>query len=126
MPYATVPKDLSHVKAKAFFGLTKRQLVCFGLGALIGVPIFFIARQVQGSSAAALLMIAVMLPAFAFGVYEKNGQPLEKRLCQIFQARIIRPRRRPYQTNNLYAVLQRQRNAEREVKRIVQGKKQAS
>ena len=30
MAYVTVPKDLTHVKSKVLFGLTKRQLVCFG------------------------------------------------------------------------------------------------
>ena len=34
MAYVTVPKDLTHVKSKVLFGLTKRQLVCFGGGAL--------------------------------------------------------------------------------------------
>lgn len=29
MAYVTVPKDLSKIKAKVLFGLTKRQLVCF-------------------------------------------------------------------------------------------------
>lgn len=122
MPYATVPKDLSYVKTKVFFGLTKRQLICFGLGALIGVPIFFTTRQALGSSAATLIMVAVMLPCFAFGLYEKNGQPLEKLLRQIIQTKFIRPRQRPYQTNNLYAALQRQSKAEKEVRQIVQGK----
>ena len=39
MAYVTVPKDLTHVKSKVLFGLTKRQLVCFG-GALLtgGLP----------------------------------------------------------------------------------------
>ncbi len=125
MPYVPVPKDLSRVKTKVFFGLTRRQLICFGLGALLGVPIFFATKPAMGSSAATLLMMVVMLPCFAFGLYEKNGQPLEKLLYHIIQSRFIRPRQRPYQTNNFYAALQRQSNAEREVKRIVQGKKRA-
>ena len=33
MAYVTVPKDLTKVKSKVVFGLTKRQLICFG-GAL--------------------------------------------------------------------------------------------
>jgi len=122
MPYVPVPKDLSRVKTKVFFGLTRRQLICFGLGALLGVPIFFLSKPAMGNSAATLLMMVVMLPCFAFGLYEKNGQPLEKLLYHIIQSRFIRPRQRPYQTNNFYAALQRQNNAEREVKRIVQGK----
>lgn len=122
MPYVPVPKDLSRVKTKVVFGLTRRQLICFGLGALLGVPIFFVSKPAMGSSAATLLMMVVMLPCFAFGLYEKNGQPLEKLLYHIIQSRFIRPRQRPYQTDNFYAALQRQSNAEREVKRIVQGK----
>ena len=42
MAYVPVPKDLTKVKTKVAFNLTKRQLVCFGGGALIGVPLFFL------------------------------------------------------------------------------------
>ena len=34
MPYIPVPKDLTRVKTKFLFNLTKRQFVCFGGGAL--------------------------------------------------------------------------------------------
>ena len=44
MAYVPVPKDLTKVKTKVAFNLTKRQLVCFGGGALIGVPLFFLVR----------------------------------------------------------------------------------
>ena len=40
MAYVPVPKDLNAVKTKVMFNLTKRQLICFGGGALIGVPLF--------------------------------------------------------------------------------------
>ena len=40
MAYVTVPKDLTKVKSKVVFGLTKRQLICFGGALLIGVPLF--------------------------------------------------------------------------------------
>ena len=39
--YISVPRDLTRVKSKILFGLTKRQLICFGTGALIGVPVYF-------------------------------------------------------------------------------------
>ena len=38
--YISVPRDLTKVKSKVAFNLTKRQLVCFGTAALIGVPLF--------------------------------------------------------------------------------------
>ena len=44
MAYVTVPKDLTKVKSKVVFGLTKRQLICFGGALLVGVPLFFLIR----------------------------------------------------------------------------------
>ena len=74
--YISVPRDLTKVKSKVAFNLTKRQLVC-----------------------------AVMLPAFFLGMYEKNGQPMEKLLSYYVQSRFVRPKIRPYKTNNYYAIL---------------------
>ena len=48
MAYVSIPKDLSRVKSKFLFNLTKRQVVCFGLGALTGVPAFFLAKDALG------------------------------------------------------------------------------
>ena len=54
MAYVPVPKDLTKVKTKVAFNLTKRQLICFGGGALIGVPLFFLLRVPMGNSTAAM------------------------------------------------------------------------
>ena len=35
MPYVPVPKDLTKVKTKLAFNLTKRQLICFSLAGLV-------------------------------------------------------------------------------------------
>lgn len=120
MAYVSVPKDLTKVKSKVLFNLTKRQLLCFAAAALMGVPLFFLLRGSTGTSVAALVMILVMLPGFLFGIYEKNGQPLEVIAGQIIQTCFIRPKERPYQTNNLYTALMRQHQMEQEVKAIVQ------
>ena len=108
MAYVTVPKDLSEVKTKVLFNLTKRQLICFGIGAAIGIPAFFLLRSFTGTSPAAIVMVVIMLPFFLFAMYEKNGQPLEKVLRNIIQVSFLRPKQRPYETNNYYALLQRQ------------------
>ena len=119
MAYVPVPKDLTKVKSKFLFNLTKRQLICFGGGALIGVPLFFLLRGSLGASSAAILMVLSMLPLFVMGLYEKNGRPLEKVLGDVIQTVFLRPKRRPYQIDNLYAVLMRQEQMEREVQKIV-------
>ena len=123
MAYVPVPKDLTKVKTKVAFNLTKRQLICFGGGALIGVPLFFFLRGGLGTSTAALVMVLTMLPFFFLAMYERNGQPLEKVVRQFIRLYFLRPKKRPYKTNNFYAALVRQDQLDREVYRIVQGKK---
>ena len=65
----------------------------------------FVLRDSGGNTAATLGMMAVMLPAFFLGMYEKNGQPMEKLLSYYVQSRFVRPKIRPYKTNNYYAIL---------------------
>ena len=117
--YIPVPRDLTKVKSKVFCNLTKRQLVCFGTAALIGVPLFFLVKKTGNVSLAALSMIFAMLPLFFLAMYEKDGQPLEVIANHFIQAKFIRPKVRPYQTNNYYDVLIRQHVLEKEVKKIV-------
>ena len=76
--YISVPRDLTKVKSKVVFNLTKRQLICFGSAALIGVPLFFLLRDSGGNSAATLGMMAVMLPAFFLGMYGKKRSAVGK------------------------------------------------
>ena len=64
-----------------------------------------------------------MRPCFLFAMYEKHGQPLETLIKNIIQTKFIRPKERPYQTENFYAVLERQRQLEKEVSAIVNGKR---
>lgn len=115
MPFVPVPKDLTKVKTKVAFNLTKRQLLCFGLGGLVGIPIYIFTRGSIGNESAALLMIGLMMPFFLFGIYEKDGQPLEKVLINFIRVRFLRPPNRPYQTNNGYAALMRQHEYHKEV-----------
>lgn len=122
MAYVPVPKDLTRVKTKFLFNLTKRQVFCFGLGALVGVPLFFVTKDTMGSSMAALIMIAAMMPFFMFAIYEQHGQPLEVLLQHYIQARFVRPRTRVYQTENFYATIDQNIRTRREVKKILHGK----
>ena len=121
--YIPVPRDLTRVKSKILFNLTKRQLICFGTAALIGVPLFFLIKRSGNVSLATMVMMIVMLPLFLLAMYEKNGQPLEVIVKQFIQAKFIRPKIRPYQTINYYDALIRQNKLEQEVERIAFSKK---
>lgn len=117
--YISVPRDLTKVKSKMMFNLTKRQLICFGMAAFIGVPSFFLMKTVMSVNTAVMGMMVIMMPFFFLAMYEKNGQPLEVILNHMIQAVFKRPKIRPYATDNYYSALARQAEAERKVESIV-------
>ena len=119
--YISVPRDLTKVKSKVMFNLTRRQLICFGMAVLIGVPSFFLMKTVVKTNTAVMGMMVIMMPFFFLAMYEKNGQPLEVILNHMIQAMFIRPKIRPYKTDNYYAALQRLAYVEREIGRIQAG-----
>ena len=103
MPYVNVPNDLSKIKTKIAFNLTRRQLICFGGAAAVGIPVYLLTRHALGGTGAMFLMIAIMLPAFFMAMYERDGLPFEKVARNIIRAKFLRPGVRPYQTQNIYA-----------------------
>jgi hypothetical protein len=105
MPYVNIPNDLSKIKTKMAFNLTKRQLLCFGAAAAIGIPTYLFTRNAIGNSAAMFVMIALMLPFFFIAMYERDGLPAEKVARNIIRSLFIRPGPRPYKTENFYATL---------------------
>ena len=117
--YISVPRDLTRVKSKVFFNLTKRQLICFSVAALIGVPSFFLIRKTGNMSLASMGMILIMLPFFFLAMYERDGMPLEVLVQHFVAAKFVRPKERPYKTNNYYAALMRMAQAQKEVNEIV-------
>ena len=117
--YISVPRDLTKVKSKVMFNLTKRQLICFGLAALVGVPSFFLLKLAFSISTSVMIMMVIMMPFFFLAMYEKHGQPLEVFLKHFIQANFVRPKTRPYKTDNYCAALIRQAKAEEEVEKIV-------
>ena len=126
MAYVPVPKDLSKIKTKLAFNLTKRQLICFSAAASVGLPTYLLTRGALGNSAAMLLMIGLMLPFFFFAMYEKDGLPLEKVLKNIIRTGFLYPRVRPYKTENFYALLSEKEAkpiAETDKRRKARGKK---
>ena len=64
------------------------------------MPIFFLVKATGNVSLAALSMMIVMLPLFFLAMYEKDGQPLEVVVEHFIQTKFVRPKVRPYQTDN--------------------------
>jgi len=108
MPYVNVPNDLSKIKTKLVFNLTKRQLICFGTAAIIGIPLYLATRPYIGNTVAMFAMIAVMLPLFFLAMYERDGLPAEKVARNIIRNLFTRPGIRPYKTDNIYNYLNKE------------------
>ena len=104
--YVKIPKDLNDIKEKFIMGFTKRQVICFGIGLVIGLPVFFLTRTALGTSGAIFAMGACAAPAILCGLFKKNGVFLEKQVKFIFEY-FTRPRKRYYKTTNIYECIER-------------------
>lgn len=107
MAFVSVPKDLTKIKNKVVLNLTKRQIVCLVIAAAVGLPFYFLTRKYIGTSNAATGMVLLMLPAFLFAMYEKDGLPLEKVLLNIINVKLKRPAVRRYEIKNVYEMEER-------------------
>ncbi|MGN0276499.1 MAG: PrgI family protein [Hominisplanchenecus sp.] len=108
MAFVSVPKDLTKVKNKVVLNLTKRQIICLVIAAAVGLPFYFLTRGYIGTSNAATGMVILMLPAFMFAMYEKDGLPLEKILWNIINVKFLKPSIRRYEVENLYEMQEKQ------------------
>ena len=105
--YVSIPKDLNDIKEKFVMGFTKRQVICFGIGLAVGVPVFFITRTALGMSGAIFVMGACAAPAILCGLYRKNGVFLEKQV-KYMREYFTRPRKRYYRTTNIFECISNQ------------------
>lgn len=88
--------------------LTKRQIICLVIAAAVGLPFYFLTKGYIGTSNAATGMVILMLPAFMFAMYEKDGLPLEKILWNIINVKFLKPSIRRYEVENLYEMQEKQ------------------
>jgi len=113
-----VAKDPGAIKQKFIGSFTRRQFFCFSAAAVVGVPFYLLTRKSFGTDTSALMMVAVMLPFFFLGIYEKDGVPAEKYLMQMIEMKMVRPGIRRYEVVNLYEQLRKREKMKREVETL--------
>lgn len=94
--FVEVPKDLSKVQTKVMFGLTKRQLIGFGVAAALGAPTYFGLRGVVGNDIAMIALVIVALPPVIIALYSKDGIPAEEIVKSYLIFKFLRPGARKY------------------------------
>jgi hypothetical protein len=98
---------MAEVKTRLIMNLTKRQVVCFGAAAAIGAPLFLAFKDVLGNTGAMTIMIAAVIPAFFFAIYNKDGViPAEKFLLLILRQMFFYPKIRVFRTQNIYSYIE--------------------
>jgi len=95
-------KDPTKVRPKFIGSFTKRQVVCYGLAAVIGIPFYLATKDAIGKETAALFMVALMFPFIIASMYEKDGLPAEKYFLGFFRWKFIRPVKRSYKKDNRF------------------------
>lgn len=100
-----VPKDLNDIKQKFIFGLTKRQVISFGTGFILGIPAFFLLKERAGLTAGIIAMGCCAAPAVMCGLYKVNGVYFDRYIRNIF-AFLKMPRKRIYRTHNAYKAIE--------------------
>ena len=99
-----VPKELSGIKNKIVFNLTKRQLVCFGSGGFLGGCLYMATNDVVGTELSTFAMMIVLFPFLFLAMYEKEGFPAEKWLYLMLRQKFFTQGIRPYQSEIIYSL----------------------
>ena len=78
MAYVPIPKDLSKIKSKVAFNLTKRQLIGFGLSGVVGLPSYWMLKNTVPNEVALMIMMGLIFPILYATFFEKDGLVFEK------------------------------------------------
>lgn len=122
MAYVNMTKDFSEVrKTIPGLNLTKRQIIGFVTGVVVGMPVFLVMRFALGLDILASVMglSIAAAPVVICILYKKNGMGMEKYLWYFYETHFIRNTDRPYVTNNLYILQEEEERLQKEVERIV-------
>ncbi|WP_449078621.1 PrgI family protein [Ruminococcus sp.] len=95
--FVHIPKDLSLIKQKFIFGLTKRQVIGFAVGLGCGLPIFFIVKAIINNLTIAIFAMGIFaIPGIMYALFSKNGMFFETYVAQLIKF-FKKPRIRKYE-----------------------------
>lgn len=98
-----VRKEIASFESRPAFGMTARQLVCFGAALPLGIGSYVLFSRLMSTNAASTITIFILLPIFAFGLFKKDGYTLEKYL-RIVWAHRFTSQKHFYKTENATAL----------------------
>lgn len=97
-----IPSEITSYKEKLAFGLTARQILSSTLALAINVPLYIYGKGIVGDELMSWIIMFTTLPIGFIGFFNYNGMNFEQFLVVMLQTELIYPRKRLYQTENLY------------------------
>lgn len=122
MAYVNMTRDFSEMrKTLPGINLTKRQVIAFGAGILIGLPVYLVMHLALGLDITTSLMglCIATAPIALCLMYKHNGMGIEKYIKFFYETHFVRNTERSYRTNNLFVLQEEERELEREVEKIL-------
>ncbi|WP_186672957.1 PrgI family protein [Sporosarcina sp. BP05] len=105
----SIPKELKTIKSKLFFGLTKRQLIGFGLAIALALPVFFMLK-VYSTDLAMYGLFLTALPTIFGTIFTKDGMPAETWVKIILEYKYLNPKTRYFKVSKKNRKLALERN----------------
>lgn len=105
--YVKIPQDIRDIKQKLMFGLTKRQIICFGLGILLGFPVFFLLKFTIGDLTISIIAMGLVAMPFVLCAFPYKGNTFDgyfKNMIRFLRS----PKKRTYQSENMFCAIERQ------------------
>ena len=97
-----IPSEITSYKEKLAFGLTARQILSSTLALAINIPLYIYGKGIVGDELMSWIIMFTTLPIGFIGFFNYNGMTFEQFLVVMIQTELIYPRKRIYQTENLY------------------------
>lgn len=113
----SIPKELKNIKAKLFMGLTKRQIIGFGITLAISLPVFFFFKKFN-LDLALLMLFLTALPVLFCTIFTKDGMAAETWIKLFIEYKFLNPQKRRYRVTKRNHILAKERNMINVKKRI--------
>lgn len=105
----SIPKELKTIKSKLFFGLTKRQLIGFGIAIAIALPVFFMLNK-YNTDLAMYGLFFTALPIIFGTMFTKDGMPTEVWVKIFLEFKYLNPQTRYFKVSKKNGKLALERN----------------
>lgn len=113
----SIPKELKTIKSKLFLGLTKRQLIGFGIALAISLPVFFLLKSFSLDIALYGLFFTAC-PAIFATIFTKDGMPAETWIKLYLEYKYLNPQKRYFKVSKRNVKVAAERNMMNEKRKV--------